>query len=62
MIWSAISKYGTAELYSFPPRTTMNGELYVELLQEKLVVHMTILQRTLTMHDAAPYTLMMDRS
>ena len=33
----------------------MNGSKYVELLNEKLVIHMEILSCTIFVHDGAPY-------
>lgn len=44
--------------YTWNSRTILlapknNDELYVELLQEKLVLHMTIHQCTLIMHNTA---------
>ena len=54
MIWGAMSKSGTAGLYFLPQGTTMNGTKYVELLREKLKLHMYIHQCSIFMHDGAP--------
>ena len=54
MIWGAMSANGTAGLYFLPPGSTMNGSKYVELLKEKLVIHMQIHNCTIFMHDGAP--------
>lgn len=54
MIWGAMSKSGTAGLYFLPQGTTMNGAKYVELLREKLKLHMYIHQCSIFMHDGAP--------
>ena len=54
MIWGAMSANGTAGLYFLPPKSTMNGSKYVELLKEKLVIHMQIHNCTIFMHDGAP--------
>ena len=54
MIWGAISKNGTAGLYFLAPGTTMNGPKYVELLKNKLLLHMTVYSTTIFMHDGAP--------
>ena len=54
MVWGAFSQNGTAALYFLPQKTTMNGARYLELLQEKLVLHMGIHQCTIFMQDGAP--------
>ena len=54
MIWGAMSANGTAGLYFLPPGSTMNGSKYIELLKEKLVIHMQIHNCTIFMHDGAP--------
>ena len=51
MIWGAMSKSGTAGLYFLPQGTTMNVAKYVELLREKLKLHMYIHQCSIFMHD-----------
>ena len=43
MIWGAMWNSGTAGLYFLIPGTAMNGEMYVELLKEKLTIHMHII-------------------
>ena len=48
MIW------GAAGLYFLPKNTTMNGEQYLTLLQEKLEFYMNSHQVTTLMHDGAP--------
>ena len=54
MVWGAMSAAGTSGLYFLTPGTTMNGEKYVKVLQEKLQLHMTIHQCDIFMHDGAP--------
>ena len=54
MIWGAMSTNGTAGLYFLTPGTTMNGLNYVELLREKLTLHMAIHKTTIFMQDGAP--------
>ena len=54
MILGAMSCFGHSGLYFLPPNTTMNGPRYVELLQEKLKLHMDIHKRTIFMQDGAP--------
>jgi len=54
MIWGGMSVNGTAGLFFLPPGTTMNGQKYVDLLKEKLEVHMAIHKCNTFMHDGAP--------
>ena len=54
MIWGAMSCVGPSGLYFIPPNTTMNGPRYVELLKEKLKLHMDIHKCTIFMQDGAP--------
>ena len=54
MIWGAISKHGVAGIFFFPPGTTKNGSRYVELLAEKLEIHMAVHNCTIFMQDGAP--------
>ena len=53
MIWGAMSKNGTAGLYFLEIGTTINGPKYVELLKNKLLLHMTVYITTISMHDGA---------
>ena len=54
MVWGAMSCNGTAGHYFLTPGTTMNGQKYVELLKDKLEMHMEIHNCTTFMHDGAP--------
>ena len=54
MIWGAMSCFGPSGLYFIPPNTTMNGLRYVELLKEKLKLHMDLHKCTIFMQDGAP--------
>ena len=54
MVWWAILAAGTGELYFLTPGTTMNGEKYVKVLEEKLQLHMTVHQCDIFMRDGAP--------
>ena len=54
MIWDAISEHGVAGISFLPPGTTMNGPRYVELLAEKLKVHMAVHNCTIFMQNGAP--------
>ena len=54
MVWGAISAVGTGGLYFLTPGTTINGEKYVKVLQEKLQLHMAVHQCDIFMYDGAP--------
>jgi len=54
MIWEVISTQGTAGLFYLYPRTTMNGKKYLELMKEKLELHMAVHNCEIFMHDGAP--------
>ena len=42
MIWGGTSVNETAGLFFLPPGTTMNGQKYVDLLKDKLELHIAI--------------------
>ena len=54
MIWGAISVKGTAGLFFLTPGTTMNGGKYLELLKNKLQLHMNMHECTIFMQYGAP--------
>ena len=54
MIWGAISTQGTAGLFFLDPGTAMNGKKYLELMNEKLELHMAVHNCEIFMHDGAP--------
>ena len=54
MVWGAMSAYDTAGLYFLQPGTTMNGAKYLNLLKEKLDIHMVVHNCEIFMHDGAP--------
>ena len=54
MIWGAMSVNGTATLHFVPAGVTMNSSRYVNLLREKLQLHMAVHQSSVFMHDGAP--------
>ena len=53
MIWGGMSVNGTAGLFFLPPETTMNGQKYVDLLKDKLELHMAIHKCKIFMQDGA---------
>ena len=54
MILSGISVNGTAGLFFLPPGTTMNGPKYVNLLKDKLELHMAVHKCKTLIQDGAP--------
>ena len=53
MVWGAMSKNGVAALSFLPPRTTMNGPKYVQMLSEKLKLHLQVHNCQIFMQDGA---------
>ena len=49
-----MSRYGIAGLYFFQPGATMNGAKYLDLLKDKLEIHMIEHDYNVFMHDGAP--------
>ena len=54
MVWGAMCRNGVAALSFLPPGTTMNGPKYVQLLSEKLKLHMQVHNCKIFMQDGAP--------
>ena len=55
MVWVAMPAHGASSLvYFFQPSTTMNGAKYLELLKDKLDMHMMVHDCNVFMHDGAP--------
>jgi len=54
MIWGAISTQGTAGLFFLDPGITMNGKKYLELMKEKLELHMAVHNCEIIIHGGAP--------
>ena len=54
VIWGRISVNGTAGLFFLPPETTMNGQQYVDLLKDKLELHMALHKCKIFMQDGGP--------
>ena len=54
MIWGAMSQLGIGGLFFLPSETTMNGEKYVQLLSDKLQLHMQVHRCNIFMQDGAP--------
>lgn len=54
MIWGAMSANGRAGLWFMPKDTTINGQVYLQILKDKLPPFMAIHQTTIFQHDGAP--------
>ena len=54
MVWGAIPKNGVAALSFLPPGTTVNGPKYVQMLSEKLKLHLQVHNCQIFMQDGAP--------
>ena len=54
MAWEAMFAHGTVGLYFLQPRTTMNGAKHLDLLKDKLEIHMKVRDCNVFMHDGAP--------
>ena len=54
MIWGGMSLNGTAGLFFLPTGMTMNGQRYLDLLKNKLELHMAVHNCTVFMQDGAP--------
>lgn len=54
MVWGCFSGRGRGGLWFMPKNTTMNGQVYLRLLQDKLLLHMGILGSTVFQQDGAP--------
>ena len=54
MIWGAMSQHGIGGLFFLPSGTTINGEKYVQLLSDKLQLHMQVHRCNIFMQDGAP--------
>ena len=54
MIWGGMFVNGTAGLFFLPLGMTMNGQKYVDLLKDKLELHMAIHKCKIFMQDGTP--------
>ena len=53
MVWGCFSGRGRGALWFMPKNTTINGAVYLGILQDKLPTHMGILGRSVFQHDGA---------
>ena len=54
MIWGAMSQHGIGGSFFLPSGTTINGEKYVQLLSDKLQLHMQVHRCNIFMQEGAP--------
>ena len=54
MVYGRISAKGNTGFFFLPPKTSMNGQKYLELLKEKLQFHMQVHDCDVFMQDGAP--------
>ena len=54
MVWGAMSRNGVAAFSFLPPGTTMNGPKYVQMLSEKLKLHLQVHNCQIFMQDGTP--------
>jgi len=54
MVWGCFSGKGRGAIWFMPKNTTINGAVYLSILQDKLIPHMNILNCEVFQHDCAP--------
>ena len=54
MVWGAMFRNGVTALSFLPPGTTLNGPKYVQMLSEKLKLHLQVHNCQIFMQDGAP--------
>lgn len=54
MVWGCISAFGRGALWFLPKNTTINGQVYLNILKEKLPIFMALHGTTHFQHDGAP--------
>ena len=54
MVWASFSGRGRGGIWFMPKNTTVNGAVYLQILQDKLLPHMRQLRSTTFQHDGAP--------
>ena len=54
MVWCAVACRSAGGQYFIQPNATMNGPMYVELIKEKLKLHVYVHGCTIFMQDSAP--------
>lgn len=54
MVWGCFSGTGRGSLWFMPKNTTINGEKYLSILKDKLLLSMRLLNCSVFQHDGAP--------
>jgi transposase len=54
MVWASFSASGRGGIWFMPKNTTINAQVYLGILKEKLNTHMNILKCKVFQHDGAP--------
>lgn len=54
MVWGSVSGTGRGGLWFMPKNTTINGEKYLSILKDKLLLNMRLLNCSVFQHDGAP--------
>ena len=54
MVWACFSARGRGGIWFMPKDTTINAQVYLNILRDKLPTHMPILNCTVFQHDGAP--------
>jgi transposase len=54
MVWASFCGRGRGGIWFMPKNTTINGQVYLSILQEKLIIHMGLQNCTTFQHDGAP--------
>ena len=54
MVWACFSGRGCGGIWFMPKNTTINGAVYLKILKDKLLPHMTVLGSTEFQHDGVP--------
>lgn len=54
MVWACFSSSGRGAIWFMPKNTTINGNVYLSVLQDNLQPHMDIQECTIFQHDGAP--------
>lgn len=55
MVWASFCAAGRGGIWFMPKNTTINGQVYLQVLKDKLPTHMEILNCTTFEQDGAPY-------
>ena len=54
MVWACFAGADRAGIWFMPKNNTINGQVYLNILQDKLLPHMAMLNCSIFQHDGAP--------